>query len=130
MSLDSICRHLTGLRKHSIVSLKFQSNCREKRFRKKELGGGTILDLGVYPIQFSQFVFRSEPVSITAKGTLNEDGVDIETEVELKYANGGVTRFKTSALKELENKANIRGSKNFMTVNRSIGLSLTAYQSF
>lgn len=84
---------------------------------KKELGGGTILDLGIYTIQFAQFVFRSEPVSIKATGKLNDDGVDIETEVELKYANGGVARFKTSALKELENKGNIRGSKGFMTVS-------------
>lgn len=84
--------------------------------RKKELGGGTILDLGVYTIQFAQFVFRSEPISITAKGQLNEDGVDVETEVEMKYACGGVARFKTSSLEELSNKANVRGSKNFMTV--------------
>lgn len=81
------------------------------------MGGGTILDLGVYTIQFAQFVFREEPVSITAKGKVNEDGVDVETEVELKYRNGGVARFKTSALEELSNKANIRGSKNFMTVS-------------
>jgi len=85
------------------------------RLTKKELGGGTVLDLGVYTIQFAQFVFRSEPVSISAKGTLNENGVDVETEVELKYANGGVARFKTSALKELTNKAHVRGTKSLMT---------------
>lgn len=73
--------------------------------------------MGVYPIQFAQFVFRSEPVSISAKGKLNEDGVDVETEVELKYENGGIARFKTSALKELTNKANVRGSDNSMMVN-------------
>lgn len=84
---------------------------------KKELGGGTILDLGVYAIQFAQFVFRSEPVSISAKGKLNDDGVDVETEVEMKYANGAVARFKTSALKELENKAHVRGTKGSMTVS-------------
>jgi dihydrodiol dehydrogenase / D-xylose 1-dehydrogenase (NADP) len=83
------------------------------------MGGGTILDLGVYTIQLAQFVFGSEPISITAKGTVNEDGVDVETEVEMKYACGGVARFKTSALKELENKANVRGSKSFMTVSES-----------
>lgn len=87
---------------------------------KKSLGGGTILDLGVYAIQFAQFVFRSEPTSITAKGKLNDEGVDVETEVEMKYANGGVARFKTSGLRELENKANVRGSKGFMTVRLQI----------
>lgn len=62
-------------------------------------------------------MFGSEPVSIKATGKLNDDGVDVETEVEMKYANGGVARFKTSAMKELTNKAIIRGSNGkFMTV--------------
>lgn len=56
-------------------------------------------------------------MSISAKGKLNDDGVDVETEVELKYANGGVARFKTSGLEELENKANVHGSKGSMTVS-------------
>lgn len=86
-------------------------------YRRKDLGGGTILDLGVYTIQFAQFVFREEPVSIAAKGKVNVDGVDVATEVEMKYRNGGVARFKTSALETLSNKANVRGSKNWMTVS-------------
>lgn len=73
--------------------------------------------MGVYAIQLSQFVFRSEPVGIVAKGKLNEDGVDVETEVELKYANGGVTRYKTSCLEQQKNQALITGSKSSMTVS-------------
>lgn len=86
-------------------------------FRLKKLGGGTTLDLGVYAIQVSQFVFRSEPISISAKGKLNDDGVDVETEVELKYPNGGVTKYKTSCLQEHKNEAIIKGSKNSITVD-------------
>jgi dihydrodiol dehydrogenase / D-xylose 1-dehydrogenase (NADP) len=82
------------------------------------LGGGTILDLAVYTIQISQFVFGTEPLSIKATGKLNDDGVDVETEVELRYPNGGVARFKTSALQQLQNRANIRGSKAAMTVSK------------
>jgi dihydrodiol dehydrogenase / D-xylose 1-dehydrogenase (NADP) len=71
----------------------------------------------VYTIQISQLVFGSYPVSIIAKGKLNDEGVDIETEVEMKYACGGTAKFKTSALEELSNKANIRGTKGSMTVS-------------
>lgn len=73
--------------------------------------------MGVYPIQFIQFVFRSYPISIHATGKLNDDGVDVGITVEMKYANGGVARFRTSGLEELANKANIRGTKAFMTVS-------------
>lgn len=89
----------------------------DPRISKKELGGGTILDLGVYAIHLSQWVHRTDPVSITAKGTLNEDGVDVETDVELKYRSTGVTRFKTSALRELRNEAIIRGTKGTISVS-------------
>lgn len=81
------------------------------------MGGGTILDLGVYVIQLAQFIFREEPVSITAKGKTNENGVDVETEVEMRYRKGGVARFKTSFLEELGNRAIVRGSKSEMTVS-------------
>lgn len=73
----------------------------------------------MYTIQISQFVFRAEPLSIKATGKLNDEGVDVETEVELKYPNGGVARFKTSALQEYDNKATIRGSKASMTVSKT-----------
>jgi predicted dehydrogenase len=75
--------------------------------------------LGVYTIQVSQFVFRTEPTSIKATGTLNDEGVDVETEVEMKYSNGGVARFKTSGLQECHNKAIVRGSKASITVSKT-----------
>lgn len=83
---------------------------------KKSLGGGTILDLGVYTIQIAQFVFGTEPVSIRASGQLNDEGVDVSTQVEMTYPCGGVARFKTSALEELSNRAIIRGTKGSITV--------------
>lgn len=84
---------------------------------KKTLGGGTVLDLGIYTIQLCQWVFRDEPISITATGKLNDDGVDEEMSAVLKYANGGIAKIKTSGLKQLQNKANIQGTKASMTVS-------------
>lgn len=78
--------------------------------RKKALGGGTILDLGVYAIQFCQFIFEEEPLSIQATGVLNDDDVDVEVTAELKYSNNGVARIKTSFLEQLSNEAKIIGS--------------------
>lgn len=94
---------------HSVLNFHLHS--------KKSLGGGTILDLGVYTIQISQFVFGAEPVSIKARGQLNDEGVDLATEVEMTYPCGGVAKFKTSALKELGNRAIIRGSEGEITVS-------------
>lgn len=75
--------------------------------------------MGVYTIQVCQFVFQTEPISIAASGILNDDGVDVETEVEMKYPNGGVARFKTSGLREYNNTAIVRGSKASITVSKT-----------
>lgn len=78
---------------------------------KKELGGGTVLDLGVYVIQLSQWCFERAPTAIQATGELNDDGCDVSMRAELTYSDGGVARITTSALEQLTNVAVIRGTK-------------------
>lgn len=85
-------------------------------FRKMELGGGTILDMGVYAIQACQWVFQEEPKSIKATGILNDEGVDVDMSAELKYGENKVGRIKTSALHQLTNAAKIVGTKGQITV--------------
>lgn len=87
------------------------------RLRMKQLGGGTVLDLGVYTIQAILWAFRAAPTKIVAKGKLNEDGVDVEVNAELHFANGGIAKMKTSALQKLVNTAVVRGSKGTMTLH-------------
>lgn len=83
---------------------------------KKDLGGGTILDLGIYTIQFCQWVFQQAPKSIKATGKLNEDGVDIEMTAEINYGDNQVGKIKTSALNDLKNTATVIGTKGKITV--------------
>lgn len=81
------------------------------------MGGGTILDLGVYAIQFCQFVFEQEPLSIHASGVLSDDeGIDVEVNAELKYRNNGVAKIKTSFLENLSGEAKVVGTKGTITV--------------
>lgn len=84
--------------------------------RKKALGGRTILDLGVYTIQFCQWVFRNEPLSIRATGIVNYDGVDMDVEAEFNYGNSKTAKMRTSFLENLDNAARIVGTKGTMTV--------------
>lgn len=84
--------------------------------RKKDLGGGTVLDLGVYVIQACQWVFQQVPKSITAKGTLNDQGVDLEMSAEINYGDNKIGKIKTSALKTLNNTTKIVGTKGQITV--------------
>lgn len=58
-----------------------------QRLSRPELAGGALLDLGVYPVSFADFVLG--PTSVTrAVGTLTELGVDATTSVLLTTAAG------------------------------------------
>lgn len=85
---------------------------------KKDLGGGTVLDLGIYTIQVCQWVFQQTPKSIKATGKLNDDGVDVEMTAEIQYGDNKVGKMKTSSLKELSNTVKIVGTKGTISVNR------------
>lgn len=72
--------------------------------------------MAVYTIQFCQWIFEKEPTSISATGTLNDNGVDMEVEAELNYGDSKVARMKTSFLQNLDNTARIVGTKGTLTV--------------
>lgn len=86
--------------------------------RKKHLGGGTVLDLGVYTTQFCQFIFQEEPKSIKATGKLNDEGIDLEMTAELRYSGNKVAKMRTSALTTYENVGKIVGTKGTMQVSK------------
>ncbi|XP_037041682.1 trans-1,2-dihydrobenzene-1,2-diol dehydrogenase-like [Bradysia coprophila] len=88
----------------------------EERFIKKSLGGGSVLEVGVYPIQFAQFIFRSEPKSIKANGTLNADGIDLDMYAELSYGGNKVAKISATGIASPINTATIIGTKGTMTI--------------
>jgi len=56
------------------------------RLYNKELGGGSLLDIGIYPIYLS-YLLLGMPNHINATATLSSTGVDSNCEVLFKYAN-------------------------------------------
>ncbi|XP_053677027.1 trans-1,2-dihydrobenzene-1,2-diol dehydrogenase-like [Anopheles nili] len=88
------------------------------RLRLKSLGGGTVLDLGVYTIQVCLWAFGGQaPNKVVASGEMNAEGVDVEVTAELHFPGGGIGRMKTSALRQLRNTAIVKGSKASMTLH-------------
>ncbi|XP_055382498.1 trans-1,2-dihydrobenzene-1,2-diol dehydrogenase-like [Condylostylus longicornis] len=86
------------------------------RVQKKELGGGCILDIGIYTIQISQWAFQQPPKSIEAKGELNSEGVDIEVNAKIHYSDKTFSNIKFSGKEALTNTAVIKGSKASITL--------------
>jgi len=84
----------------------------------KELGGGTILDLGIYCLQFACLIYDNEmPESIKASGFLNKDGVDMSMSATLTYKGNRTATIMTHALATLPNEAYVCGTKGMIKVS-------------
>jgi predicted dehydrogenase len=53
------------------------------------LGGGVLLDMGIYPLTFAS-LFLGEPSQLSATATLSDQGVDLDLAVGLGYDSGAV----------------------------------------
>ncbi|MBP3953010.1 Gfo/Idh/MocA family protein [Bacillus suaedae] len=101
---------------------------RRKRVIRPELGGGALLDLGVYPITYSHMLL-GKPSAIDAKTKLNKFGVDGDDKIKLTNKNNSVSTISTSIFKYSSIQANIIGTKgkikvpNFFSGNKATIIS-------
>lgn len=85
--------------------------------RKKDLGGSALLDLGIYVLQFAQYVFKDEPIKVTATAELNSEGVDLVDTIILEYSGGRRAVLNCHSKVRLWNKATVVGTKGRATVS-------------
>uniref|UniRef100_A0A3Q0R2T5 Trans-1,2-dihydrobenzene-1,2-diol dehydrogenase n=1 Tax=Amphilophus citrinellus TaxID=61819 RepID=A0A3Q0R2T5_AMPCI len=83
---------------------------------QKELGGGALLDVGIYCLQFISMVYNGEkPESIQASGVVHlEKGVDETVVAILKYSGNRMAVITCSAGVQLPNDAIITGTKGLV----------------
>ncbi|XP_067830388.1 trans-1,2-dihydrobenzene-1,2-diol dehydrogenase-like isoform X1 [Heptranchias perlo] len=87
------------------------------RVVEKDLGGGVLLDIGCYCLQFVCMVFNGEkPESIHATGFLTEKGVDEAVTIVLKYARNRMAMVTVTMAVQLPNQATISGTKGTITI--------------
>ncbi len=85
------------------------------RLFSMELGGGAVLDLGVYPISFAQMVL-GDPVRVTAGGSTFDTGVDAEAAVLLEFGDGRTATLICSLRGELPGSARVFGTEGWIDV--------------
>lgn len=86
------------------------------RLHEPELGGGALLDLGVYPISFASYLF-GRPERVTAKGTLTKLGVDELTAMIFEYASGAQASMHTGFLTPGPNVASVIGTEGRIDID-------------
>ncbi|XP_078582561.1 trans-1,2-dihydrobenzene-1,2-diol dehydrogenase-like [Branchiostoma floridae x Branchiostoma japonicum] len=82
------------------------------RLRERSQGGGSLLDLGIYPLQFATMVFGGEePQDVTTSGHLSDGEVDETVTVVLKYSGNRMATLLCSMSANLANEAYVYGTK-------------------
>lgn len=89
----------------------------QSRLFNKELGGGALLDVGVYLI-FLATTLLGEPDDILAKATIGPTGVDEQCAMIFQYGNGVLVSLLCSIVSDNTQEATINGSKSRIQINQ------------
>ncbi len=86
------------------------------RVIKKDLGGGSLLDIGIYPI-FAALTTLGKPKEIEAQATFFENEVDSSCSMTFEYKNGTKAYLKSTLLEETPTEAIFHCEKGIIKIN-------------
>lgn len=86
----------------------------EGRLLNPELGGGALLDVGVYNIALDQMIFGKEPETITSQTDIGKTGVDELSSIILKYDDGAMAVSNCAINVRVDHEAAIWGSDGYI----------------
>lgn len=86
----------------------------KERLSKAELGGGALLDLGVYCINFTLMNFGSDIESIKSSCIKNEEGMDMQETFTFQYKDGKTAMLAASVLCADDRQGIVSGDKGYV----------------
>jgi predicted dehydrogenase len=90
---------------------------RAPRLHEPSLGGGALLDLGIYPVSFVHRLL-GEPSEIVARGTLTNQGVDEIVSAIMTFESGAQASIQSGFMAAGANTATVIGSQGRIEVDR------------
>ncbi|SKB30915.1 Predicted dehydrogenase [Salegentibacter holothuriorum] len=88
----------------------------DKRLYNKNLGGGSLLDIGIYPV-FMALSAMGVPENIEANAQFSETGIDIDCDMVFEYKNGVKAELGSSIIKQTPTAAVIEFEKATLTLH-------------
>lgn len=89
----------------------------EHRLNALELGGGALLDLGIYPISFAWDILGA-PLSIAASARLGDTGADTEVATIMAHASGALSTSLSASRAAGPNAASVIGTEGRIDIDR------------
>lgn len=98
------------------------------RMYTPELAGGSLLDLGVYPLNFAAMIFGTDIEKIQSACTYTDTGVDEQETITLIYKDKRVASLTATMLTATDRQGIVYGSEGYIIVeNINNYESLTVY---
>ncbi len=95
------------------------------RLVNKEMGGGSIMDIGCYPLSMTRMLVGavngrlfSNPIEIEAKAELNDQGVDLNASAQLRFEDGSTASIASATNLETASDVTITDGNNTLFVNQ------------
>ncbi|MCU0342058.1 MAG: Gfo/Idh/MocA family oxidoreductase [Spirosomaceae bacterium] len=88
----------------------------ERRTFNKDLGGGALLDIGIYPL-FWSYLLLGKPTQIAAQAVYGPTGVDEATGMTLTYADGSFAFLDCTFLAKTRCEAFVYGEKGTIGIH-------------
>ena len=88
----------------------------QNRILAPKLGGGALLDIGIYPIAMAYAIMGEEPVEVHSTATLGQTGVDEQSSCLFRYTNGAHALLTSSFLTHGPKEAIINGTQGSLRV--------------
>ncbi len=82
-----------------------------------ELGGGSLLDVGVYVISFASMIFQKPPIEVLGLSHIGNWGSDEQGVAILKYDNGEIADLSFALSTAAVNEAYIFGTEGYIKVH-------------
>ncbi|MBP1694487.1 MAG: Oxidoreductase domain protein [Chloroflexi bacterium] len=83
-----------------------------------EYGGGSLWDVGVYPLSFAQFIFGGPPTAVNGFSVIGETGVDEIFIGQMIYPGGGLAQISSSFRSPYMIHAEIIGNAGRLVLTR------------
>jgi predicted dehydrogenase len=96
----------------------FQIGARDDVRMIPEYGGGSLWDVGVYPMSFAQYVYGGPPVEVTGLQWVGDTGVDETFVGQMRYPSGGLAQIASSFRNPFNIQMEIIGREGRLSLNR------------
>jgi len=93
------------------------SSGEEGRLFVRELAGGSLLDVGVYPLMVCMQLLGWSPEKVQSTSLISSSGIDVRTSVQMQYASGATAQIMSGIDVDAPSHLLIYGTKGWIMMD-------------